>query len=211
MKKNISLLFLSLFFFNISYADQKGCALLMSSFGIGSTKKEEIVLLQNFLIENGFLYTTATGHFGNLTLSAVKAYQKSLGLPSTGYVGTLTRAALSKNCESISGGAPASCKVWYDGCNTCTRSSVGGPLACTKMMCIQGGDEAWFAAHKPTCREYFSSASSSSLTMCSDEGVSYKEGDSKGCLGSGASKKCIADASYVCRGGEWKIEGTPWF
>ena len=164
MKKIISLLFVSLFLFNTASADQKGCAPLSSSFGVGSTKKEDIVLLQNFLIENGFLQTTATGYFGKLTLAAVKAYQKSLGLPSTGYVGPLTRDALSKHCENVSGGAPASCKVWYDGCNTCTRGSVGAPLACTKMMCVQGGDEAWFAAHKPTCREYFSSASSLPLT-----------------------------------------------
>lgn len=57
--------------------------------------------------------------------------------------------------ETVSNEAPAACKVWYDGCNTCSRSSVGGPLACTMMACIQGGDEAWFAAHRPQCREYF--------------------------------------------------------
>lgn len=33
--------------------------------------------------------------------------------------------------------APYSCKVWYDGCNTCSRSYPGGPLACTLMACFQ--------------------------------------------------------------------------
>lgn len=33
--------------------------------------------------------------------------------------------------------APASCKLWYDGCNNCSRSYPGGPLACTLMYCFQ--------------------------------------------------------------------------
>lgn len=47
--------------------------------------------------------------------------------------------------------APANCKVWYDGCNTCSRSSVNGPLACTLMAC--------FAHNTPYCKEYFSQSS----------------------------------------------------
>lgn len=43
--------------------------------------------------------------------------------------------------------APADCKVWYDGCNTCNRSVVGGPLACTRMACLITKDSV--------CREYF--------------------------------------------------------
>jgi hypothetical protein len=37
-----------------------------------------------------------TSFFGSLTLAAVKAYQIANGIPSTGYVGTLTRASLNK-------------------------------------------------------------------------------------------------------------------
>ena len=40
--------------------------------------------------------------------------------------------------------APASCKVWYDGCNTCTREYPGGPLSCTEVQCI------WNAGSKCT-------------------------------------------------------------
>ncbi|PCI30044.1 hypothetical protein COB52_01885 [Candidatus Kaiserbacteria bacterium] len=50
-------------------------------------------------------------------------------------------------------GAPATCKAWYDGCNTCTRSYVGGPLACTKRACVWQG--------KTKCEEYFSNTNSS--------------------------------------------------
>ena len=49
--------------------------------------------------------------------------------------------------------APANCKVWFDGCNTCNRSLVGSSLSCTKIAC-KGGDTA-----HPTCREYFSQPS----------------------------------------------------
>ena len=43
--------------------------------------------------------------------------------------------------------APHSCKVWNDGCNTCTRTEPGGPLACTKRACIWQGI--------PMCEMYF--------------------------------------------------------
>ena len=35
--------------------------------------------------------------------------------------------------------APNNCKVWDDGCNTCSRSYEGGPLACTLRACIWQG------------------------------------------------------------------------
>lgn len=46
--------------------------------------------------------------------------------------------------------APANCKIWYDGCNTCSRSTVGGPLMCTLMACFQNSGGY--------CREYFNSS-----------------------------------------------------
>ncbi len=47
------------------------------------------------------------------------------------------------------GTAPNNCKIWYDGCNTCSRQYVGGPMMCTLMAC--------FTQNTPYCREYFSS------------------------------------------------------
>ncbi|MBP9668726.1 MAG: peptidoglycan-binding protein [Candidatus Pacebacteria bacterium] len=48
--------------------------------------------------------------------------------------------------------APAQCRVWFDGCNTCSRTSPGGMMACTMMYC--------FAPSQPVCREYFDGSSS---------------------------------------------------
>lgn len=56
----------------------------------------EVSELQDFLIAGGFLKTQATGYFGLGTFSAVKMYQKSVGLSSTGYVGALTKAKIKE-------------------------------------------------------------------------------------------------------------------
>jgi hypothetical protein len=196
------------------------------------------------------------------------------------------------------GTAPANCKVWYDGCNTCSRSTVGGPLACTLMYCFQNAGAY--------CREYFSSSSEAPViktfsgptqlktgekgtwridasiynnqqltynitwgdekydyrmansvlpylssvfpqtttfehsyantgtytvtitvtaangqsakttttvnvvannVVCYDNGVSYNEGQTKSCLYVNGYQTCIADATYICRNGSWKIIG----
>ena len=60
--------------------------------------------LQNFLIEKGFLSEKASGFFGDLTIDAVKAYQRSIGLPETGMVYDLTRQAIKlETCVEYSG------------------------------------------------------------------------------------------------------------
>ncbi len=56
----------------------------------------EVYILQDFLITKGFLKSEATGYFGAMTFSAVKAYQSSLGWTPTGYAGPLTRAEIKK-------------------------------------------------------------------------------------------------------------------
>lgn len=61
----------------------------------GLQKNGDVKQLQEFLIDKGFLTGSATGNFFSLTLKAVKAYQSSAGINSTGYVGTLTRAAIN--------------------------------------------------------------------------------------------------------------------
>lgn len=67
----------------------------------------EVVELQEFLIEKGFLSGQASGNFFSLTRKAVVAYQSSIGLPATGFVGPMTRAKinddlLSSNASSVS-------------------------------------------------------------------------------------------------------------
>jgi hypothetical protein len=52
------------------------------------------------------------------------------------------------------------CKVWFDGCNTCSRTTPGGPLMCTLMAC---NPVSQAQAH---CKEYFSK-----LRFCPDEKI----------------------------------------
>lgn len=59
------------------------------------SKGQAVVELQNFLISKGFLTGKATGSFFTQTKKAVIAYQKSQGLPATGYVGSTTRRKIN--------------------------------------------------------------------------------------------------------------------
>lgn len=64
---------------------------------VGSTGAD-VVALQDWLASKGFLSIpagTSKGYFGQLTKSSVASYQASVGLPSTGFVGALTRAKLN--------------------------------------------------------------------------------------------------------------------
>lgn len=144
------------------------CNTFSRNLGIG-IRSSEVITLQDKLREYGYFNHVSTGYFGFITLNAVRAYQKDNGIIATGYFGPLTREAINnKHCyvppvspiviDPGPNEPPYNCKVWYDGCNTCGRSVPGGLLACTEMMCIQGGDEAWFIAHKPRCMEYFDSS-----------------------------------------------------
>ncbi len=59
-----------------------------------------VTSLQRFLGEQGYFNSAyiGSGPFGPLTLKAVVAFQSANGLPSTGYVGPLTRAVITKHC-----------------------------------------------------------------------------------------------------------------
>lgn len=61
-------------------------------YGMTGTK---VIELQEFLIAKGFLKSEPTGNFFSLTRGAVVAYQTSQAIPSTGYVGILTRTAIN--------------------------------------------------------------------------------------------------------------------
>lgn len=47
----------------------------------------------------------------------------------------------------------ASCQTWYDGCNTCSRSTPGGPAMCTLMACMTTEGHTPPA---PYCKSHFS-------------------------------------------------------
>jgi hypothetical protein len=55
----------------------------------------DVLELQRVLQSLGLFNGPLTGYFGQLTLAAVKKYQKANGIIQTGYVGPLTRAKLN--------------------------------------------------------------------------------------------------------------------
>ncbi|MBU3668942.1 MAG: META domain-containing protein [Candidatus Taylorbacteria bacterium] len=56
----------------------------------------DVMLLQEYLIQSGHLKSgLSTGYFGLATREALRKYQKSIGLPATGFFGSLTRAKLT--------------------------------------------------------------------------------------------------------------------
>ena len=63
-------------------------------------KDKEVIELQQFLITKGLLKATPSTYFGALTLKAVKAYQLSVNLSPTGFVGALTREKINKEIET---------------------------------------------------------------------------------------------------------------
>ncbi len=58
---------------------------------------QSVYELQNFLITQGLLKVNANGIFGPATRNAVIAYQASVGLPATGFVGPMTREKINTN------------------------------------------------------------------------------------------------------------------
>lgn len=56
----------------------------------------EVTAVQQFLTDNNFYTGPITGYFGQLTRTAVIAFQKARGIAGTGTVGPLTRAELNK-------------------------------------------------------------------------------------------------------------------
>ena len=93
---------------------------------VGS-KGADVSALQTWLISNGFHISsiesgaTTPGYFGSQTQSAVKLYQASKGIPNTGFVGPLTRAALNGSSVAMTP-VSTSCPVGY----TCTVTPVAG-------------------------------------------------------------------------------------
>ena len=55
-------------------------------------KGDPVIELQEFLIDQNYLSTQATGYFGPLTLKAVRAFQSANGLPATGFFSMQSRA-----------------------------------------------------------------------------------------------------------------------
>jgi len=149
-----------------------GCFMFIKNIKAGS-RNEDVKSLQEKLFEKGYLKTKPTGYFGDITLKAVKKYQKNNGVEETGFVGEKTRRILRNNFCNVSPvedtqykEAPKNCKVWFDGCNTCSRNENGSPMACTMMACLT-------SKIVPSCKEYFatSTASTTLIKACPTETI----------------------------------------
>jgi len=70
-----------------------------SNLRYGSTGPQ-VVELQEFLIDQGFLNSQPTGNFYSLTRKAVKDYQKSKGIAPTGFVGPITRKEINNELDT---------------------------------------------------------------------------------------------------------------
>lgn len=79
------------------------CYLFSTDLQIGS-KGADVVALQTWLIEHGYDIPAITqefaskGYYGPATAIAVKRYQASVGIESTGYFGPETRASVNASC-----------------------------------------------------------------------------------------------------------------
>ncbi len=62
----------------------------------GMVSNAQVVLLQNFLIREGFFAEQPTGNFFLRTQDALMKFQQSAGIEATGYFGPLTQAAANK-------------------------------------------------------------------------------------------------------------------
>ena len=91
---------------------QTSCLNLSRNLSYGDTDQTyggPVLSLQDYLQSLGYLHATPNGHFGPATLAAAKEYQAANGIPSTGYVGPLTRASLkTKTCSVPVTSTPAS-------------------------------------------------------------------------------------------------------
>lgn len=83
-------------------------AAITSDLTVGSTGSQ-VVALQNTLVAGGYLTMpagVAPGYFGSLTKAAVMAWQAANGVPSTGFVGPLSRAKLAGAVVATPGTTP---------------------------------------------------------------------------------------------------------
>ncbi len=99
---------------------------------VGSTGPA-VVALQTMLISGGINIASiqsgaaAKGYFGSQTKMAVQAYQTARGIPSTGFVGPLTRAALNGGVASTG----TACPTGYSCTPTATSMTCPTGYVCT--------------------------------------------------------------------------------
>lgn len=110
--------------------------------------RRDIVVLQDFLRNQGLLNSPSTGYFGPLTFAAVKRFQAQNGVPATGFVGILTRGKFNSiNCELRGGSVsisnvsgPTNLTVNQQG--TWTVDATGPTAASNLSYSVTWGDDS---------------------------------------------------------------------
>lgn len=121
----------------------KTCPYISSTLRFGQ-KNTQVYDLQNFLFTIYNVNMKPTGYFGTVTKTYVIRFQKERGLKADGIVGPITKSIMRTLCgsDNTTNNIPSTCKVWFDGCNTCSRTSSNGEMMCTMMACIWSNDKA---------------------------------------------------------------------
>lgn len=96
------------------------------------------------------------------------------------------------------------CKIYFDGCNTCSRQYPGGPQMCTLMACInQGNNGIWNSG--AYCKEYFTNNTNAAPVVKSFTGPVQLRVGEKGTWKIEASSYNNQPLSYNVT---WGDEGT---
>ena len=95
MRKNIITLLLFISSCTFSQASTFTCITLTKPLSKGS-ENSEVLKLQQFLTEGGYLPVKPNGYFGENTKKAVSAFQKKQKINVTGAAGSLTRAKINE-------------------------------------------------------------------------------------------------------------------
>lgn len=105
-----------------AYDTTGACPTLERSLTIGS-RGDDVMALQTFLQQQGFLSVEPTAYYGDLTNQAVSDYQRANGLDPVGIVGPKTRALLNSGCNV----PPQAGKVSVKSQNATLGTPVYGP------------------------------------------------------------------------------------
>src|ERR1035437_9775003 len=113
------------------------------SFG---SRGQAVTDLQNLLISKGFLNTQASGGFYLLTKQAVIAYQTSLRLPATGFVGPMTRQKINSWFSSQTASSFASAQPVSNPTTASTVSPISSTVAPAQSSASQTQNSAPISA-----------------------------------------------------------------
>ncbi len=110
------------------------CTNLTKSLSKGS-ENSEVLKLQQFLFDGGYLTVKPNGYFGNGTVAAVKKFQIANGTSPVGSVGPATRSKIKEvscKAESVGSGTQPALQVK----NNASLPQVKVPTTCIGKFCV---------------------------------------------------------------------------